>query len=286
MNMHAINKPKPHQFFFMAFLILAVTACMPDRDDAFGLPDAQLQPAFTIESLPDNPNKFLVTDKTAGGFQRLWDLTGGIPKSSGKLQDTVLFSKAGTYTVTLFVSASDGSGTTFLKKTVKVDQDAPLSCNPTLALLTGDCQPGGKCWTLSNAAGAVKVGPTYDDFSWYTSPAGGLQSAQYDDRFCFAFQGLVFENKNNGASVNPWDGYKVVPYNPGKSDFTLIEGTGISGRDQLLIPDNQFMGVWDADNLLDIVKLTATQLIVRTRIRAQNGTPNPEGWFELTFVKN
>jgi PKD repeat protein len=267
-------------------LLFLLAGCLPDRDESYTLPGGELAPAFTLEALASNPNKFLITDLTKGSFQRVWDIPGGIPKTTDKQQDTILFSKAGTYTVTLYSSASDGSGTAFVKKTITVAQDAPLSCTPVLALLTGDCQPGGKCWTLSNAAGAVKVGPTYDDFSWYTSPAGGLQSAQYDDRFCFTFQGLVFENRNSGTSVNPWDGYKVVPYNPGKSDFTLLEGTGISGRNQLRLQDNQFMGVWDADNLLDIVKLTADQLIVRTRIRAQNGTPNPEGWFELTFVKS
>lgn len=275
-----------HIYTLAAILLLVLPGCLPDRDEPYSLSEGVLAPEFTLEALADNPNKFLVTDLTKGGFQRLWDVPGGIPKTSHEQQDTILFSKAGTYTVTLFVSAADGSGTSFVKKSITVAQDAALACNATLALLTGDCQPGGKCWTLSNAAGAVKVGPTYDDFSWYTSPAGGLQSAQYDDRFCFTFQSLVFENRNNGTSVNPWDGYKAIPYNPGKSDFTLLEGAGISGRDQLKLQDNQFMGVWDADNLLDIVKLTADQLIVRTRIRAQNGTPNPEGWFELTFVKS
>ncbi len=267
-------------------LAVLLASCLPDRDDDITLEDSTLAPAFSVEAVAGNPNLFVVKDLTDGAFQRLWDAPGGIPKTSVKLQDTILFSKAGNYTITLFVSGADGNGTVFLKKNLKVDQDAALTCTPKLALLTGDCQPGGKCWTLSNAAAAVKVGPTYDDFSWYTSPAGGLQPAQYDDRFCFSFQGLAFENRNNGASVNPWDGYKVVPYNPGISEFSFQEGTGISGRDQLVIPDNQFMGVWDADNVMDIVKLTSDQLVVRMRIRAQNGTPNPEGWFELTFVKN
>jgi hypothetical protein len=133
-------------------------------------------------------------------------------------------------------------------------------------------------------AGAVKVGPTYDDFSWFTSPVNGLQAEQYDDRFCFTFEGLVFQNKNNGASIDPWDGYKAKPYNPGLSEFTFIEGSGINGRDQIIIPDNQFMGVWDSDNVLDIVLLTESELTVRGRQRAQDGTPLPEGWFELVFI--
>ena len=130
----------------------------------------------------------------------------------------------------------------------------------------------------------MKVGPTYDDYSWFTSPVDGLQNEQYDDGFCFTFEGQVFQYKNNSATVNPWNGYQAEAYDPGISDFTYLEGTGISGRDQILLADDQFMGVWDCDNLLDVVKLTATELIVRGRQREQNGTPKAEGWFELKFV--
>ena len=137
---------------------------------------------------------------------------------------------------------------------------------------------------MSTAAGAVKVGPTYDDYSWYTSPENGLQPAQYDDRFWFKFEGGLFENRNNGASVNPWLGYAVVPYEGGLSSFVLQEGTGINGRNQLILPDDQFMGVMDADNVMDIVQLTETDLVVRTRLRQQDGTPAAQGWFELHFV--
>ena len=45
------------------------------------------------------------------------------------------------------------------------------------------------------------------------------------------------------------------------------------------------MGVWDADNVMDVIQLTETQLVVRTRLRAANGVPAAEGWFELTFVR-
>jgi hypothetical protein len=150
-------------------------------------------------------------------------------------------------------------------------------------MLTGNCGPTGKCWKFTHAAGAVKVGPLYDDFSWYTSPANGLQDAQYDDGFCFTFENQVYQNKNNGSSVDPWNGYQPTPYDPGVGDFIFIEGSGTNGRDQILIPDDQFMGVWDSDNLLDVVSLTETELIVRARQRDPNGVPLAQGWFELVF---
>jgi hypothetical protein len=269
---------------FALLLALTIWACKPNRDDDVQLPAAPDAPNFSVEMLPGDSNRVVVKDLSEGNFQRLWNFVGGAPKNSTRALDTVFFDKKGEYVITLFVSKNDGSGTPSASKKVVILTDAPVTCTPKMAMLTGDCNVAGKCWTLSADAGAVKVGPTYDDFSWYTSPVGGLQNEQYDDGFCFTFENLVFQNRNNGASIDPWDGYKVKTYDPGVSSFEFKEGTGILGRDQILIADDQFMGVWDCDNVLDVVKLTASELIVRGRQRAQNGTPLAQGWFELRFV--
>ncbi|MBP6825124.1 MAG: PKD domain-containing protein [Saprospiraceae bacterium] len=271
-------------FIFIMLCGIWGAGCKPARDDENQLPGTPDAPEFSVEMLQGDSNRFVIKDLSAESFQRLWDLPGGTPKTSAKAIDTVFYSNAGEYSITLYVSRADGSGTPSATKKVSVISDAPLSCSPKLALLTGDCNPQGKCWTLSHEAGAVKVGPTYDDFSWYTSPVNGLQPEQYDDGFCFTFENLVFQNRNNSATVNPWDGYKAQAYDPGVGEYTFLEGTGISGRDQILLDDDQFMGVWDCDNVLDVVTLTATELVVRGRQREQNGTPKAEGWFELRFV--
>ncbi|MBL7808815.1 MAG: hypothetical protein JNN28_13425 [Saprospiraceae bacterium] len=266
--------------------LLAILAfgCKPEQGDEYSLDTLPGAPQFSVEFVAGDSNRVVIKDLTTGSFQRLWDLPGGTPKSSVKAIDTILFTAKGDYEITLYVSQKDGSGTSAASWQINIANDAALVCTPKMALLTGDCGPAGKCWTLSHAAGAVKVGPTYDDYSWYTSPVDGLQNDQYDDGFCFTFEGQVFQNRNNGQSVNPWNGYQPEPLDPGVGDFVFQEGTGILGRDQILLPDNQFMGVWDCDNLLDVVKLTATELVVRGRQRAQNGTPLTQGWFELTFV--
>jgi len=271
-------------YYFLFLLLGLLAACTPERDDEFSLPPAPPAPEFSVTMVPGDSNRFILQDLSSGNFQRLWALPGGNPKSSTEALDTIQYPKAGDYTITLFVSKSDGSGTVSASKKITVTSDAPLECSPKLALLTGNCSPQGKCWTFSHAPGAVKVGPTYEDFSWYTSPQDGLQSAQYDDGFCFTFENLVYQNRNNGSSVDPWDGYKVKPYDPGVADFVFLEGTGTGGRDQILIPDDQFMGVWDSDNLLDIISLTENELIVRTRQRGQDGVPLAQGWFELVFM--
>jgi hypothetical protein len=272
-----------HTIIVVIISAFAIAGCAPERDDEFSIPPTPENPQFSVEMVEGDSNRFVLRDLSEGSFQRFWNLPGGTPKTSSKTVDTVLYTKMGEYEITLFVSKTDGSGTPSASQKVTVVKDAPLSCNPKLAMLTGDCGPSGKCWAFTRSPGAVKVGPTYEDFSWYTSPADGLQAAQYDAGFCFTFENLRYENRNNGVSVDPWDGYKVIPYEPGVVDFTFLAGTGIGGRDQLLIPDDQFMGVWDSDNLLDIVSLTETELIVRARQRDPNGVPLAMGWFELVF---
>ncbi len=265
--------------------VVLFTACAPDRDDDFHIGPSPSAPQFTAEVLASDSNLVVVKNLSEGNFQVLWDLPGAIPKTSGKNIDTVLYTDKGDYTITLFVSKADGTGTVSASKQISILRDKPLECSPKLALLT-NCGSGGKCWTFTTAPGAVKVGPNYGDFSWYTSPENGLQDVQYDDVYCFTFLHFVFQYNNNGQSVNPWNGYAAEDYDPGISEFQFLEGTGMDGRDQIILPDNQFMGTWDTDNVMDVVSLTEHELILRARIRAQDGTPAAEGWFELTFVSN
>ncbi len=287
MNTNFIKNNIKTTSVFILMVMLFFSSCTPDRINERSLDANPGIPDFSVDVVPGNPNLYVVKSNVSNAFQVLWDIPGGVPKSSVKVLDTISFPKAGVYKVTFFASLSDGSGTGTASKTVNIADDAALTCNPKTALLTGDCLPAGKCWGLTTAAAAVRVGPTYDRIGeWFISPAGGLQDAQYDDRFCFTFNNFVFENRNNGGSINPWDGYSVQAINYGKSDFVFTEGTGTNGKDQITLQDNQFMGVMDADNVLDVMKLTKDELVVRTRIRMPNGTPAAEGWFELTFVPN
>jgi hypothetical protein len=259
------------------------SACDPERDDDLQLGPFPSAPQFTVEILPNDSNRVVVRNLSEGHFQLLWDLPGGIPKTSNQEVDTILYPDSGQYTITLFVSKSDGNGTVSSSQKVTILKNAPPECGTKLELLTG-CGASGKCWTFTTAAGAIKVGPTYGDFSWYTSPENGLQDAQYDDKYCFTFSDYIFQYDNNGQTVNPWNGYAAEDYDPGISEFLFLEGTGTDGRDQIILPDDQFMGTWDTDNVMDVEKLTENELIIRARLRGQNGVPAAEGWFEITFV--
>jgi hypothetical protein len=127
----------------------------------------------------------------------------------------------------------------------------------------------------------VRVGPTPGSSEWYTSPVNGLQAAQYDDAFCFYFDGGHFQYNNNGQTIDPWNGYIAVNFAPPTNlNWAISKGTGNGGSDQLILPEGAFLGVWDSGPVYDIVSVSETQLVVRSPII------NTAGWFELTFVKN
>ena len=266
------------------FLAMGVLACDPAIDDDIDLGPLPEAPEFTVEFIPGDSNRVVVRDLTENTFDRLWVFKGGDPQTSKRASDTVFYFRAGDYKITLHIAAIGGSGTASSTKTVTILKDVEIACDDKLGLLTGACGPDGKCWTFSPVAGAVTVGPTYGSAQWYTSPAGGLVPEQYDDSFCFTFEDRVFTYENNGATVNPWQGYIPVPYDPPVGNWTYKTGTGRNGVDQIVLPQGSFMGVWDSGNVLDVIILTEDQLVIRTPLVDQQGVPQAEGWFELSFV--
>lgn len=272
--------------------LLAFAACSPFQDADINLGTPPASPDFSVEMMPGDSNTFIVKDLSSGNFTRVWNFgtnaDGQTPlkRTSTLAIDTVTYLKAGTYTITLYVSASNGGGTSQNSKTISVANDAQTGCGGTVALLTGDCLPAGKCWTFSQVAGAVTVGPAPGDGSWYASPAAGLAAEQYDDSFCFFLDGNVFQYNNNGATINPFNGYAAEPFNlPSDLTWTYSPGTGDGGKDQIILGAGLFMGVRDAGNVLDIVSISETNLVVRAPIVNADGTPNSNnGWFELYFV--
>jgi PKD repeat protein len=279
-------------YLFSILIVVLVASCEPYQDQDIVLGDAPATPEFTIELMPGDSNTIIVTDLSEGNFARVWNFgenaDGQTPlkKTSTAVKDTVTYVKAGTYTITLYVSAQSGGGTNQNSKTVTIENDAATTCSGTVALLTGDCLPNGRCWTLSQAAGAITVGPAPGDGSWYSSPAGGLVPEQYDDSYCFLYIGNEFQYNNNGGTVNPFIGYVVEPFTvPDDAEWTYSPGTGQGGVDQIILPVGLFMGVRDASNVLDIISISETELVVRAPIVNEDGTPNNNGgWFELYFV--
>ena len=267
-------------------LIVAVTAllalggCEPVEDDAFALGGLAAKPTIRVEVLAEDPNRVVLEDLSEGVFARVWDLPGATPNSSTERLDTVLYTSAGTYEVRLFGNATGGGGAAMAMEMVEIEQDATNQCSETLTLLAGGCEATSeKCWTFTRAAGAIGVGPTPGSREWFESKADDLQDDQYDDAFCFGFEGASFTYVNNGLTVDPNQGYSPVPYDPLEGQtYQLLPGAGEDGETRIQLPEGNFLGVLDAGNYYDIVTLTETELVVRGPFL------NGDGWFELTFV--
>ena len=76
-----------------------------------------------------------------------------------------------------------------------------------------------------------------------------------------------FLYKNNGQTIDPFNGYAAIDYAP-PTDLTyyLEENGGANGETRIVLPEGAFMGVWDSGPLYDIIVLTENELIVRSAI--------------------
>ena len=261
------------------FIAVILTSCDPYLEDDIDIGNLPQAPQFTMTPTADNPNLIVVQHTGGDFFSRVWEFESGLPPSSTLAMDTVLFTKAGEYEITLHASATGGGGTSQSRQTISIAEDAVVECSDLLTLLTGGCSLEGKCWTFSTAAEALLVTSSPGGEVLFATSENGLQAAQYDDSFCFFFEAASFQYLNNGQTVDPWNGYEPVDYNP-PTDYVWFvnEGGGENGEDQIVLPEGAFMGVWDASNVYDIVTLTEDELVVRTPIL------NDDSWFELTFV--
>lgn len=270
--------------FCLAVLLFAV-ACEPVQDAEIELPAVPATASFSAELAADNPNLVVITDLSTGFFSRFWDLPGGTPSSSDKAVDSIFFSGAGEYVLTLHVAAENGGGTTITTQTITIQEDAVIECDEQVALLTGDCSIEGRCWVFSSIAGAITVGPTPGSGEWFTSTEAGLVDAQYDDKSCFLIEGLVYDYRNNGQTVNPWEGFEAQDFTPPSNQtWSFSPNGGLDGLPQINLGPDGFMGVRDSGPLYDVVTLTETELTVRAPFRNADGTTPDEGWFELYFI--
>lgn len=256
-------------------------ACEPQEADDISLPALPEAPTFSMEFSPDDPNTVIVKDNSTGFFDRTWDFEGGQPVVSKKQTETVFFGKAGDYNITLHAAKEGGGGTSSVTQVITIAEDALVSCTDEVTFLAGGCEENSvKCWTFSQVAGAITVGPTAGSSEWFASQEAGLVPEQYDDSFCFSFTDAKFEYKNNGSTIDPWNGYQAVEFIP-PTDQTwfLSPDGGLDGVMQIQLPEGAFMGVWDSGPNYDVIKLTETELVLRSPILEAD-----EGWFELYFV--
>lgn len=271
---------KKYFSYFLFFGLLAFAACDPSIDENIAIPALPATPMMSAEADVNNPNRIIVKDLSDNSFARVWDLPGGTPNKSTLAIDTILYTKAGNYAISLHAAAEGGGGTAFAATNISIEEDAIVGCSEQIVFLTGGCDnPSGKCWTFSQVAGAVSVGPDPGSTEWFTSLEGGLVPEQYDDSFCFVFDGSGFQYLNNGQTIDPFNGYAPIDLDP-PTDLTyfLAPKAGGNGETRIVLPEGAFMGVMDSGPLYDIIRLTENELVVRSRIT------NADGWFDLYFV--
>lgn len=275
-------------------LIIAVgliTGCKPYEEEGIELPGAP-SASFSwnfidaVDSLGqvigvDSNRVALIADPVDGAFLHLWDFGNG--QTSDQTADTAYYPQEGDYTITYSVHTAGGMGTA--SATVNIAQTLELPCEGNLALLTG-CE-NQKTWKFSDEIGAISVGPDPYSTEWYSSPPGGLESFQFDDRYQFTEDGIYVYN-NNGSTMNPFEGYVETEVAIDPTTYFMSEGTGTSGEDQINLSAFSetlcgFMGVWDSGPVYDILELTEDRLVVHGPIQTGD-CQQSAGWFTLIFV--
>lgn len=266
------------------FVLGLFTQCQKDEDISLNgsLPE---KPTFSLEAIPDDPNRFVYTDLSEGNFIRLWEFGDNAqPKTSTLKKDTVLFKKKGTYNVRLHISATDGNGTAFGEEAIIIAEDAALGCTEILGALTNDCT--SKCWQMSNQNGSVSVGPIPFSAEWFSS--NGLEATQLDDVWCFDAENFIYNYTNGGGSFSACQGYIDDENYPFVTDisFEFIEGGGEGGLDRIVLTDEgAWIGVEDSGPVYDISEISSTRLVLLAPIKPCDGTESP-GFFTLTLEAN
>ncbi len=266
---------KIYSIIFIALLAFTI-GCDKQTDYSLNgsLPSS---PDFSVVPVEGDPNSFVVTDLSSGNFNRVWVFANGIPATSKLQSDTVFYSKKGSYEIKLHVSATDGNGTAFSSKRVEVENDV-AGC--LYKFMTEECTE--KCWSLSGAAGGVKVGPIPYSGEWYTSP--DIVPTQADDKWCFGEDG-VFKYDNNGSSFSACQGFiEVVDYPiPSELTWTYEEAAGFDALNRIDI-QGIWMGIEDSGPTYDIISVSENEMMLLAPIKPCDGAPS-NGWFTLTFNK-
>lgn len=268
-----------------------ITGCKPYEQEGIELPGAP-SASFSwnfiaaVDSLGqvigvDSNRVALIADPVDGAFLHLWDFGNG--QTSDQTADTAYYPQEGDYTITYSVHTAGGMGTA--SATVNIAQTLELPCEGNLALLTG-CE-NQKTWKFSDEIGAISVGPDPYSTEWYSSPPGGLESFQFDDRYQFTEDGIYVYN-NNGSTMNPFEGYVETEVAIDPTTYFMSEGTGTSGEDQINLSAFSetlcgFMGVWDSGPVYDILELTEDRLVIHGPIQTGD-CQQSAGWFTLIFV--
>ncbi|MAI24354.1 MAG: hypothetical protein CL828_09870 [Crocinitomicaceae bacterium] len=142
-------------------------------------------------------------------------------------------------------------------------------------------------WQFSTVEGAVSVGPDPYSNAWYSSPANGLQNAQYDDVYTFHPNGSL-TTEYNGSIIDAFSEYAELVYDCSSPAAQFYPSEGTSGEDAIELLSSEgvcecpFIGTNDAGLVYDIVTLNETTLVLHAQ--GDDADCNAAGlYFTFTF---
>ena len=229
----------------LAFVVITIVdSCKPDVVNP-GL-GVLVKPSFTIDSI--DPNHFLVKNTTTSPCIPYWTTSSTAGKLVSGPTDSLHFTFAGTYTVTLYAAAQGGIDS--VTKTIVVSQNDPNACTSGLPInFIAGCI--SRTWKLNPGAGALQVGPSGPgDGSWWQNAAGDVsaRSGDFDDTYTFSFNSAstyVFNDNNTFFSDNYLSGsqYASLPdaqmyptcslWQSGTFTYNFIPNAGKKGLGQI-----------------------------------------------------
>ena len=144
-------------------------------------------------------------------------------------------------------------------------------------------------WQFDTSAGALSVGPTPLSGEWYSSPEGGLEPTQLDDRWTFTESNVLIYD-NSGTTLNPFEGYVETEVEWDSWVFEMESAGDILGFNGFTVLSETpgicgWMGVWDSGPNYEIVELTETTLVILSQLQSIDCVPL-EGYFTLRFVRS
>ena len=225
--------------------VTIINACKPTVSTP-GL-GALPKPSFSIDSI--DGNHFLVMNTTSTPCMAYWTTSASGGKLASGNTDSLHFTFAGTYTVTLYAAAQGGIDS--ITKTIVVSQNDPNACTSGLPLnFIAGCT--SRSWKLAPIAHALEVGPSGPgDGAWWgnaaTDPAGA-RSGDFDDTYTFYFNaagtygfndnGTFFsDNYLSGTQYTSLPDAQMFPtcalWQSGTFNYNFIPNAGKAGLGQI-----------------------------------------------------
>ena len=180
-----VRKTK-YQFSLTLALVfgLLMSACS-DSTTSGELDSSPPDASFTVTSVPDEANTFVLESTTDGAFMWEWDLGDGSGWQKGSETDTAYYPAKGSYDIQLRAYGQGGFDTA--SNSVNVAQN---DCSGPLENLTS-CE--SKTWVLNPEAGALWIGPSDFSQTWWSNTEADVQtrSCHFNDEMTFNYDGTM-----------------------------------------------------------------------------------------------